>query len=358
MGRLMGISLTQLKEKAAELLCFFERGQRRGAGYVLVDPDGNKPLGDDYTASLRDIERWLSDRASSADALDGAPDDIDDGEIVADKPEHKLAHVAPPTPQQIHDALQGHENADAIRAVLKPAPLPTWTESKWDRDRRNSAIMGPREGWRSDLLMSEEEKAAKTARAQAAMAEVDPIEAAKAASYPKFSRRDYGDKVSVDDLAFEEKRRQNNVRRRAERQFSQTNRSHDVEFQEIDGEICVEPWRWRDNDDEDFIPPPESHDPAPKAAAHVNVTLKPSRLSRKELLRRREEAKRSSAVDQIAGEIRTLMSKPPTQKRDAALGALLAKAKGQVGRGAFNHFCAEALSISRANAYRLMKAAA
>jgi hypothetical protein len=43
-----------------------ERGLKKGAGYVLVDVNGDKPLGTDYTASLDDIDRFLNDFADDA----------------------------------------------------------------------------------------------------------------------------------------------------------------------------------------------------------------------------------------------------------------------------------------------------
>ena len=63
--------INRLREKASALGFSFHRGTRRGDGYVLVnDTNGDKPLGDSYTASLADIDRHLSNVADDV-GIDG-----------------------------------------------------------------------------------------------------------------------------------------------------------------------------------------------------------------------------------------------------------------------------------------------
>jgi hypothetical protein len=101
--------LNLLRAKASSLGFSMERGLKKGAGYVLVDANGDKPLGTDYTASLDDIERFLNDFADDAG--------IDDVETSSDEPSKP-----PPTAAEIRKSLADHPDAGVIKKVLRPPP--------------------------------------------------------------------------------------------------------------------------------------------------------------------------------------------------------------------------------------------
>jgi hypothetical protein len=53
----------EIERKAAVVGFTLKRGSRTGAGYVLIhDGTDEKPLGDNFTASLKRIDKYLEDR--------------------------------------------------------------------------------------------------------------------------------------------------------------------------------------------------------------------------------------------------------------------------------------------------------
>jgi hypothetical protein len=106
------IDVVKLREKATALGFSFER-LKQGAGYILIDSNGDKALGADYRASLGDIARYLDNLAA-----DIRVDDVEVGSGNESKP--------PPTATEIRKSL---ENRDS----------PTMQEI---HDRRYSAMLG------------------------------------------------------------------------------------------------------------------------------------------------------------------------------------------------------------------------
>jgi hypothetical protein len=99
----------QLKAKAKELGYSFERDFEDRDGYVLVeDSTDDKPLGDNYSATLKDIRAFLDSVANDLGV---------EVEIT------KLPKIAPPSRKDINKALRGHEHADEIRAMAKSAKV-------------------------------------------------------------------------------------------------------------------------------------------------------------------------------------------------------------------------------------------
>jgi hypothetical protein len=96
------MDIKQLRDKATTLGFTFDKHPiKRGSGYVLIDPDGNKPLRDDYTASLSDIARHLETFADD--------DDIEGGISEPNKP---------PSSAAIKKAMAGHNDASAVKEAL------------------------------------------------------------------------------------------------------------------------------------------------------------------------------------------------------------------------------------------------
>jgi hypothetical protein len=125
------MDIKQLRDKATTLGFTFDKHPiKRGSGYVLIDPDGNKPLGDDYTASLSDIARHLETFAHD--------DDIEGGISEPNKP---------PSSAAIKKAIAGHNDASAVKEALKPLPPITGLEiegkaSSIEERRRRMALDG------------------------------------------------------------------------------------------------------------------------------------------------------------------------------------------------------------------------
>lgn len=336
------MKLDALLTKAAELGFTIQQGSMRYAGYTVFKGDA-AILGEGYSASLADIDRFLLEAASDVGLADADGDEtLEEVDVNVDK-----KRVTPPTVGKLPASLRKNDNAAATRNVLRRPPRPTKVQID-DENRRWAAILGHREGWRGFELMSPDERASFLAKAKAARAEEDRIEASK---YPEWKPHRTYENLSVDDIAFAEKCRSQNARRRAERLFSETNRSHDVERIAADDTIIEE--RFIDDVDHRFLAPDARHDSAPKAATDFAITKKPCRLSKDEIQRRRDEVHRASEIDKLAETIKRLVNEHPTPQRDAELGSLLAGAKNLVGRGGFDGFVAN-LGISRSGAYRFM----
>ena len=101
------MDVKQIEAKAAALGYSFERGLRKGAGYVLTDSHGDKPLGDGYTASLADIARYLNNLLH----------DLDEPEIESGIAPDETR--APLSDAEIRRSLRGHDNANKINDVLE-----------------------------------------------------------------------------------------------------------------------------------------------------------------------------------------------------------------------------------------------
>jgi hypothetical protein len=212
--------IDKLQEKAAELGCSFEKGATRFAGYVLTDSDGNKPLGDTYTASLKDIERWLDNRLADA-GEDVEEDDDDKGKLPVQPPNGPP--MKPPTTKKTNQVLKEHSNKDEIKRALDDQPHLTRDQLK-DRMRRDIAIIqtpGIRAATSDPLLaifedvdgcISKEDRD----RLDAFSAKARADEAAKEAAEAKRRKTQYfrvedNTKVSIDDPLHKEKVRFNNL---------------------------------------------------------------------------------------------------------------------------------------------------
>lgn len=113
----------QLEEKAAELGFCLEKGEMKFAGYVLVNQnDGTKPLGDRYTASLKQVaeylERYVEDASIAEEAVDDDDSSLDDIETGLTRPNPA------PTGYEMRKSLDGHPNEEAIKGIVFPPPGP------------------------------------------------------------------------------------------------------------------------------------------------------------------------------------------------------------------------------------------
>lgn len=162
--------INRIREKAAALSCTFERGLKKGAGYVLVDGAGEKPLGADYSASLADIERYLDQHAH-----DLGIDEVETG-LEESKPG--------PTTAEIEQSISDHPQAIEIKWVRDNVSLVSPSPGLNEKRRRLglTQLMAARgtsgRAWAFER-MSDSDKAAHSARLREALAEDERIEARK-----------------------------------------------------------------------------------------------------------------------------------------------------------------------------------
>ena len=216
------MDISRLRAKAAALGFSFERGVKNGAGYVLINDAGDKPLGHGYTASLADIDGYLDSFADDAG--------IDDVEIGSSGPSRP-----PLTKAEEWKALQDHPNADKIEKVLEP-PASTRQEqrARIALDRLVSIGMDVRSSMAFDHL-SETEKQQHYANVRAARLEEERIKAAK---LPKkeVPLRTIG--LDWDTPLRQEEARRGRVHQKADRQLFRTNQRSIYDRSAAEDESC------------------------------------------------------------------------------------------------------------------------
>jgi hypothetical protein len=210
------MDIVKLHEKAAALGCSIEPGAKRGAGYVLTDSNGQKPLGADYTAGLKDIEQYLDDLSD---------DDVETGKDTTAKP---------PGRKEMTKALAQHPERAKIKQIID-RPKPTEAELLAKRRREGTRDSGGSLFWtlgQHDAYwmrgypggMAPDDAARMEANARQARSEQEKIDAAAApARRPQLFRITDQTKISVDDPLFAEKSRKRRVFQQADRLFYRTN---------------------------------------------------------------------------------------------------------------------------------------
>jgi hypothetical protein len=193
------MDIEKLREKAAALGCSFQRGPQKYSGYVLIDSNGHRPLGDGYTASLADIKQYLDDLSE---------DDIEAGRETTTKP---LSNM------EISKALAQHpEEAQIKRTLEQPIDTPpklTKEERSMQKQRETALYWTPGQRdayWRVGLPggMLPEDAARLSANASQAKLEQDKIDSTAARQQPpQYWRVTDQTKISPDDPLFVEKSR-------------------------------------------------------------------------------------------------------------------------------------------------------
>jgi hypothetical protein len=300
-----------LKAKAAALGFTFERGVKKGAGYVLVDANGDRPLGTDYSASLADVKEYIDNFAADLGV---------DVEISDDKPS-----VPPPTHAQFQKSIREHANADQIKTVIREKKPPSTLQEQRDRialDGLLSVGMSARSAMAFDKL-SEAEKQKHFANVRDALA-ADEKRRAEAANLPT---------PTADDPLVQERARQTRVFQKANAALKTNIASladYDTEdYREIAFENGLTTWddvrEMLREEAANFIPPeatdhPAQHAPTTSTGFAVQFA-RPRRLSKDE-----------QRLAAIGAEIR---SRKAAGASSAEIGKLLTTAKDILGHGAF-----------------------
>ena len=331
--------LNLLRAKASALGFSFERGIKRGAGYVLVDANGDKPLGTDYTASLDDIDRFLNDFADDAG--------IDDVETSSDEPSKP-----PPTTAEIRKSLAGHPDAGEIKKVLQPPPATR------EEQRRRIALdrlfltgATARSSMAFDRL-PEAEKQEFYARFRAAIEDEEKGKAAKLPT-PVTPIRDIG--INPDHPFAKERARQGRAFHNANQQL-RTNLASLKDYDSADyrwvalenGLLTPEEiWELEREKAKDYVPP-EAGAPyaTPRPATEVTVVSKKGRVSKADRPIRRR-------LLQLRGAIRDALAR----KDRAGAGTSLREAKDLLGHGPFIDWVEREIGISVRSAQRYMEVA-
>jgi hypothetical protein len=232
--------LSLLAEKAAALGCSFVKGTRRGAGYVLTDHQGDKPLGDDYTASLADVACYIENLADDTG--------VDDDDVEAGRESIKQATA---TQMEIKPTL------DEFGKLVLPKPQ-TLEEKKrfaalhWTVGTKNAYDM---RGLPGGMSLNEADRL--MANARKAQLEQDIADGHKP------------------DPAFEEKARQSRVFKEANDRLTRTNiqSRHDYSAEDYENDFYRRPV-FEDDDDGDALPPAEGPSGASTASAGFAIQSK------------------------------------------------------------------------------------
>jgi hypothetical protein len=331
--------LNLLRAKASALGFSMERGLKKGAGYVLVDANGDKPLGTDYTAALDDIERFLNDFADDAG--------IDDVETSSDEPSKP-----PPTKAEVRKSLADHPDAGEIKEVLEPPP--STREEQRQRLALDHLFRTGATG-RSAMAferLSEAEKEEFFAKLQAAIEDEEKRKTAKLPT-PVMPIRDIG--INPDHPLAQERARQGRAFNEANQRLK-TNlaslKDYDAEKYRRDafenGLLTPEQiWEAEREKAKDFVPPKAGAPYAtPRPATEVTVVSKKRRVSKADRPIRRR-------LLQLRGAIRDAVAR----KDKAGAGTLLREAKDLLGHGPFIDWVEREIGVSVRSAQRYLEAA-
>ena len=317
------MDINQLRQKSKALGFSFECGLNKGAGYVLVDGNDDRPLGHDYTASLADIESYLDNFAGDL----GVEVEISDDKEC--KP--------PPTPAELRKSLLEYANADQIKSVLSP---PSSTQQE-QRDRialdRLMAVGTTTHSAKAFEQLPEAEKQKHHANLRAALAKE---EKAKAAKLPKSTLPLRLIGLNPDHPVALEKARQGREFQKANQQL----RTNIASLKDSPEAVQEE----RDRLKNSLPPAPGAYDPAPKPPSEMVVTV----IERRHRVSKADR-QRAPRLARLRADILAAIARDDR----AAAGSLLKEAKRVLGHGSFGTFVTEEIAISPSSAQRYIKEA-
>jgi hypothetical protein len=301
----MKMNLDQVKAKAAELGYSLERGTARYSGFLLIHIEtGNKPLGADYQASLREVAEYLEKVANDVSDINTGDDVVDDVDI-----EISEKRKAPPSRTELNKAPVNNPSADAIMALVNdPSPVSTKAlEPPSNRETQRSRLglehltnstLTAKQIWAFDRL-SDADKEAHYARVEEA-----EDQRAKDAMLPKkaLPLRTFG--LDPDHPLRKEEARRSRVHHKANRQLFRTNQRS-----VFDGMGSKSPkerdalLRSYQEDRTNYLAPEPGNDYAPKepssAPIVVNVQRKFTRAKIAELTKTAKDRQRQTDQDKL-----------------------------------------------------------
>jgi hypothetical protein len=368
--RRRSVSGVELERKGAALGFTLHRGTQRGAGYVVVDDkNGDRPLGNDFTASLAEVEDFLDNKATEGidvDDINGEDkkrltnavgEDADhDGEESYLDDDDANENIAPSRPEtkpvtkaQVAEAVRGHDNADQIKKVLGP-------RSTTRQDERNRTAAAGLTSPGAILAVTMAKAAGKLSEAEAKRYD-ENVAKAEATEQEAQARRHTLPSPWVADAEANAAAQKRPAHVKAEMAF----RTNIDSLKDLDDPTYRRTQFWdgglRRFEDEvaderarrkRFLRPTAGpYDPAPKApeGAVAVVAAKARRLSPAETRNRLQ-------LSRLRGEVKQAIARndPP------AAGAALNAVKDRLDHGEFLPWLDREIGISASSAERYMKA--
>jgi hypothetical protein len=191
--------MSKLDDTARELGFKIKKGPTKFAGYVLIDnaDEESYPLGDDFSASLADVESYLESYADDIAAGRVKPSDDDDAEPEV---ETFVSKVKPLSPAKLHSSLRNHEAADQIKEAIRERPPHQTKQQVHDREALDYLLWVVNDP-RASGAFYKQSKALQEAHWKKLRLALEADEKAKAAKLPKST-------ITIQDLDREERARQ------------------------------------------------------------------------------------------------------------------------------------------------------
>jgi hypothetical protein len=295
------------------------KGPKRGSGYVLIDENGDMPFGQDHSASLDDVIEYLTP--------------------LVDVEESQGAELPPPlTDRQVAKAAREHPEAEAItwldengKPKLTPAQRREQNREEERQYVEEYGTLGMRRALWTDQ-MSDEEARRWSERAREVAAKRKAEHESERKSH---NLRDYGvHKVSVDDIAFEEKARRKSNFATANYKLQRTNIASRADgAQDEDEDLPFRRDTWLTEEERNFQPPPANHDPAPKPAAGFTKETNKDRRSRVTASAESLASLRSAADKRWLDQAGPVIKKMIDDGDCVAAGTMLADAEERLRHG-------------------------
>jgi hypothetical protein len=389
------MEIEDLRAKAEAIGFSFQKGSRRGAGYVLTDANGDKPLGADYSASLADIAQHLENALR-----DHGEDDV---EVGSDDP------TKPPSASQIKKALVGHPQRAEIAKTLDAPFVENMLTNKGasaDGDMAVGALNKPKktkaEKLAEDRLygtpnaggsliwtrgqnlafdwsvyvsadgiayhdnipggMSPDDRRRMSENSRRANAEQDHIDSAAARKQePQWFRVADETKISIDDPLHPEKARKRRAFREADQKLYRTNISSKADIYYDDNNF----FRTEiENDEEEYaLPPADGPSGGAKASTGFAVETKRDAVAAVGVEHQRDAKAEGGLVSlkraadaRFLSEAAAKCNAANASKDRAAAGSVLQRVKDIVGHGKFTLWLVQA-GIHKRTAERCLRAA-
>jgi hypothetical protein len=305
------------------------QGPAKFSGYILIGPDHEKPLGAGFTASLKEVARFLASHC-------------DDVGLEPENAKHQKATAGLPY-SEIKRSTSGHPNAEAISDVLYPPDRGNDRQERVkERARRDSVVLGHREGWRRLALMSEAEQEEEFRKAREILALEE-----KSAALPKSATPLRTHAINWDHPIRQEDARRRRVHHKADQMLKTNLRSLlDVDENRTPSEDDIADYKFA------TTAPDADQRPsflAAQAKSGFEVESINSKRESDVSIDERQAAIAKIKIAKLAGEIRDCLDGGDTVRA----GAHLVHAKHLIGHGAWLQWLQQ-LGVTPRQAQRLI----